>query len=244
MEADMKIKGDYHMHTKYSGDCKNELEDIVQKAIALGLEEIAITDHGPAHSGYGIKREDFFKLREEIDLINEKYPNIRVLMGLEANLLDETGLIDVDEEMRSKIDWLNAGYHFGSRFAKDWRIHLLNYMSRFSKKAYEKAKAINTKTMVEAMKKNKINMITHPGAKGPIDIEAVAKVAADTGTFLEINASHGHLTVESIQIAMQYDVTFVVNSDAHKIERIGGVDKGFERIKASGLSTDRVYNLK
>lgn len=239
----MKIKGDYHMHTKYSGDSKSEPEAIVKRAIELGLEEIAITDHGPAHSGYGIKKSDFYKLCDEIEMLREKYPMIKILIGLEANLLDEKGLIDVDETMRGKIDWLNAGYHFGSRFAKDWKIHAINFFSKYSKKIYERAKEINTKMMVEAMKNNKITMLTHPGAKGPIDIDRVAKTASETGTFLEINASHGHLTTEAIEAAMKYPVTFVVNSDAHRIERIGEVEKGIERILLAKVPVERVYNL-
>ncbi len=239
----MRLRGDYHMHSKYSGDCKNELEDIVKKAIALGLEEIAITDHGPAHAGYGIKKSDYPALRAAIDALNEAYPEIHILLGLEANLLGTDGTIDIDEDMLELNDWLNAGYHFGSRLGRDWGLHIVNFLSRFSKFFYEKAKRNNTRAMVNAMKRNNITMITHPGAKGPIDIDAVAQTAAETGTMLEINASHGHLTVEAIQKAMAYNVSFVVNSDAHSIERIGDVAEAIRRVEAAGLTVDRVFNL-
>ncbi len=239
----MRIKGDYHMHSRYSGDSNNDLEAIVQRAIEIGLEEIAITDHGPSHNGYGIKRIEYWVLRREIDRLNEKYPQINILLGIEANILGIKGSIDLDEEMLELNDWVNAGYHFGSNLKEDYKIHLDNILSKFSKKIRKRAMKTNTEAMINAMRNNKINMITHPGAKGPIDIEAIAKVAAETGTMLEINNSHGHLTTDEIIIAMQYPVNFVLNSDAHRIEDIGKVDESKSRVIESGLDPKRVYNI-
>lgn len=239
----MRLTGDYHMHSHYSGDCKMALEDIVKKAISMELKEIAITDHGPGHSGYGIDPLKYPLLRHQINELNAKYSEINILLGLEANILDEEGTLDVDEELFKHMDWLNAGYHFGSRFIVDYSYHWINFSSKFSKSQYDKAREKNTKAMVNAMKRYPIKMITHPGAKGPIDIDAVAKVAAETKTLLEINSSHGHLTVENIKKAMAYDVFFAVNSDAHVIDKIGDVAEGIKRIVESKLPIDRIYNL-
>ena len=239
----MIVVGDYHMHTKLSGDSKNDLESIVIKAISIGLKEIAITDHGPAHSGFGVKKAEYVKLRKEIDLLNEKYTQINILLGLEANLLGTSGDIDIDEDMWQIIDWVNAGYHFGSNLSKDFGLHLTNLLSKFSKSFYEKAKLKNTQSMVNALRKNKINMLTHPGAKGPINIDEVAKVAAEVGTLLEINNSHGHITVEEIKIAMQYPVKFAVCSDAHIIENIGNVANALDRAYIAGVDVSMLYNV-
>lgn len=239
----MKLTGDYHMHSKYSGDSKNELEKIVRRAIELGLREIAVTDHGPSHSGFGIKKEDYPKLRAEIDALNVKYPQIKVLLGLEANLMGTDGEIDIDQDMLKMNDWLNVGYHFGSNLTRDYKWHYYNFCSKFSKKYYELAKKMNTESMIQAMRKNNITMITHPGAKGPIDIEAVAEVAAETQTMLEINSSHGHLTTEAIKKAMKYPVVFVINSDAHTIDEIGEVSEGMRRAKLAEIPYDKLYNV-
>lgn len=240
----MMIKADYHMHTKFSGDSKNELEAIVKKAMDKGLEEIAITDHGPAHNGYGINKKDYPLIRAEIDRLNMKYPNIKILLGLEANLLGIDGELDIDDEMRATIDWINAGYHLGSNLRKDIKIHFYNLMARVSKRYYQKAMILNTQSMVNAMKKNKINVLTHPGAKGPIDIDTVAKTASETGTLLEINNQHGHLSVEEIKRAMKYPVQFVVCSDAHEITEVGDVANALDRAYIAGLSMNRIYNIK
>ncbi|MDK2867235.1 MAG: putative hydrolase [Clostridiales bacterium] len=239
----MRLKGDYHMHSKYSGDCKNEMEAVVKQAIEMGLSEIAITDHGPMHSGYGIKASQYPKMRAEIDTLRQKYPQISILLGLEANLIGTDGEIDLTDTMQPLCDWLNVGYHFGSNLGRDMGIHIRNFLSKFSKRIYERAKRDNTMAMVNAMRQHSIRMLTHPGAKGPIDIDTVARVAAETGTMLEINQSHGHLTTEEIKIAMQYDVVFVANSDAHRIERIGVVTDSIRRIVEAGLPAERIYNL-
>ena len=39
------IYSDYHMHTNYSSDSDATVESMIEKAISLGLKEIAITDH-------------------------------------------------------------------------------------------------------------------------------------------------------------------------------------------------------
>lgn len=240
----MKIRADYHMHSRYSGDCKNEIEDVIKRACELGLKEIAITDHGPAHDGYGIKRQDYWKIKAEIDLLKPKYPQIQILLGLESNILGTEGEIDLDDEMREICDWVNAGYHFGSRLKKDFGFHLVNFMSRFSKHFYQKAVEQNTSAVVNAMKRNEIHMITHPGAKGPIDIHRVAQAAAETGTMLEINNSHGHLTVDEIKVAKTYGVKFVMCSDAHKIEKIGIVPESIKRAVEAGLTVENIYNAE
>lgn len=71
---------DLHTHTIYSHG-KGTIEDNVQAAIARGLSHIAITDHGPGHLFYGVKRRDIPRMRKEVDALNEKYPEIKIHQG-------------------------------------------------------------------------------------------------------------------------------------------------------------------
>ena len=63
-----------------------------------------------------------------------------------------------------------------------------------------KAKDYNTNAIINAMKNNNIFIITHPGDKGDVYIEEIAKIAKKTDTRLEVNSSHGFLTVEQLKI--------------------------------------------
>ena len=77
---------DLHTHTIYSHGT-GSIEDNVKAAIAKGMSHIAISDHGPGHRFYGIKREDVPKMREEIEALNRKYPQIQIRLSVEANIV-------------------------------------------------------------------------------------------------------------------------------------------------------------
>lgn len=243
----MKIFADYHTHSIYSGDAKGTIEENVEAAKKKGLREIAITDHGPKHIGYGVKKKNIKKIRKEIDKLNRENPDIEVKFGLEANIIGTDGKIDVDEGMREELDILLAGFHFGSipdKLIEGTKVQLYNILSPLLPSIERKSRVINTKSVVEALSKYDIDILTHPGAKASIDTREVARVAVKNDTALEINSSHGHLTVEYIKVAMKEGAKFAINSDAHTPEDIGNVEKGINRALQAGLSVDSIINAE
>ena len=91
---------------------------------------------------------------------------------------------------------------------------------------------------------NHIDILTHPGDKGPFDIDNIARACEDTGTFMEINAKHPHLSVEEIRIAAKYDVKFVISSDAHVPENVGLYEPQLLRALDAGLDPERIVNIR
>lgn len=242
----MKIFGDYHTHTLYSHG-KDTIRDNVEAARDKGLLEIAITDHGPGHMTYGVKRENFKKMREEIDLLNEEYEDIKILLGVEANIISCEGEIDIDDEINGLIDILLVGFHFGAkpRTLKDvYNLYVLNQICKSSEKFLSKSIDINTKAMIKAIDNYDIDLITHPGAKLNIDIIEVARAAGQRNTALEINSHHGHLTVEELRVAMNENVKFMINSDAHRKEDVGNVQEGINRAVEVGLDKSKILNVQ
>ncbi len=240
----MKITGDYHTHTIYSHG-KGTIRDNVESAIKKGLKEIAICDHGPKHVGFGVKRKNFIKMRNEIDALNKEYKDINILMGVEANIIGYDGEIDVDDEIINMLDILLVGFHFGSMpksFGDAYKMFVLNYLGKYFKKAGEKARILNTQAVINAINRYDIDLITHPGAKVDIDTRELAKAASKRGTALEINSSHGFLTVEFIKIAAEENVKFMINSDAHTPANVGNVEKGIKRALEANLSADKIIN--
>jgi putative hydrolase len=124
------------------------------------------------------------------------------------------------------------------------KMHLYALLSKRSKKIYNKSKKINTEMVINAMNRYDLFAITHPGAKGPIDVTAVAKVAAKKNTALEVNAKHGHFTIEEIKEALKTDVKFIVGSDAHDPVNVGNFTKSVERCKKAGVPADRIINAE
>lgn len=240
-----RLKFDWHTHTVYSHG-KGTIEENVKRARALGLESIAITDHGPGHFGYGFKRTDIPKMRSEIKNISELYPDIKIYMSVEANIINESGELDVKPEEFEEYDFVIAGYHFGTlgdskagSLALHGRNLAASQFRHYSRRLVEK----NTELVVNALRNNKIITLTHPGDKGEVDIDEVFKACEETGTWLEISNRHRQLTVEEIRRAAKYDVKFVIGSDAHESIKVGMCENALSRIKKSGLDPARVVNL-
>ncbi|MEG2337834.1 MAG: PHP domain-containing protein [Clostridium sp.] len=240
----MKIIGDYHTHTVYSHG-KGTIEDNVKEALAKGLSEIVISDHGPGHYLFGVKKKNLYKMREEIDLLQKKYSDIKIMLGVEANIISVDGDIDVDDEVLGILDKLLVGFHFGVTGKTLTDNNKLFIMPRVGK-LYKGAESYNkdnvTRAVINAIMKNNIDVLTHPGDKSPVDISLVAKAAKKRGTLLEINAGHKHLTVEDAKIALLEGADFIINSDAHISSRVGEVSSAIDIAIKANIPVDRIKN--
>ncbi len=233
---------DHHTHTVFSHG-KGTIEDNVKVAATKGLKSIAITDHGPGHLTYGVKKEKLIEMRNEIDRIQPLYPDTKILLGVEANTLRVAPYIDVDEEDLKLLDILIAGYHFGILNA-GMIPNYINSKTGLFGGDNSSLKVANTAMILNALYENKIEILTHPGDKGPFDIEDIAKACQDTGTKIEINAKHKHLTVDEIKLAAKYDIDFVIGSDAHISSKVGSFEEPLKRALQAGLDPERIVNIE
>lgn len=243
-----KLVADLHTHTLHSttGPVKHATGSVLQnvrRAHRLGIRELAITDHGPGHFIYGVGTDLMDALRAEIAEAQELYPDVKVYLGVEANFKDTENGLDVSPEQFELYDFVNAGYHYGvtrSAMVGNWfaNNHLM------TKGGMEKLREFNTMLAVRALENNPIKVLTHPGDKGPFDMRAICSACEKSGTLMEINAKHKHLTVEEIQLAAQYDVNFIIGSDAHRPEHVGRYVTTVQRAMEAGLDLSRIVNLK
>jgi putative hydrolase len=242
----MKLIADYHTHTIYSHG-KGTIRENVEAALKRGLREIVITDHGPGHFSYGVKLENLQKMRREIDELKKEYDNINILLGVESNLISCDGDIDVGYEDLKIFDRLLMGYHNGAvpkSFKDMYLLFIRNQLSKVFPWLRKSNRRIVTDAMINAINKHDIDIITHPGAKADIDTKRLARAAARRGTLLEINSSHGFMTVEYVKIAMEEGVNFAIDSDAHKPEDVGNFDRGIAVAVEAGLPADRIANAE
>lgn len=245
----MKLKADYHIHSTYSkhNHGKSSIEEIVERALEIGLEEIAITDHGPGHYMYGIKRNLIGEAKNIVVAMREKYPDLKILYGVEANILDYQGTTDIDGEILDHCDIILCGFHLAASFSTPgdyWNFLVKNQVAKNNKNLYREMVEKNTQALVKAMYKYNINILTHPGDKIPLNIDKIALAAEETNTLLEINNSHGHLNKDEIKIASKYRVQFVINSDSHIKDTVGTCDNAIRAAMDAGLDLKRIINLK
>ena len=234
-----RMVNDHHTHTTYSHG-KGSILDNARTAHEKGLKSIAITDHGPGNFFYGMKMELIPKMREDIKAAREIYPDVKVFLGVEANTILKVPYLDVKPTEWDRLDIVLAGYHFAV-FGSGMIPNRLGLKS-------QSLLVQNTDMILNALYYsedcgNHIDILTHPGDKGPFDIDNIARACEDTGTFMEINAKHPHLDVEEIKIAAKYDVKFVISSDAHVPENVGVFKPQLERALEAGLDPERIVNI-
>lgn len=242
----MRLIGDYHTHTVYSHG-KSTVEENVLEAIDKGLKTIAIAEHGPGHVFYGVSWDNLMKIREEIeDLKKQHGDKIEILMGLEANIMDFKGNLDITKEQASELDFLACGYHNGI-IPKDIKGKILfspiKQFKKISKGFDKKVIEYATDSMIEATYKYDLKFLTHPGAKFYVDTKRLAR-EMNKNTMLEINNKHGYLDVEQLKEVKDEDIKFIINSDAHRKVDVGNVEKAMGRIVESGFDISKVVNLE
>jgi len=245
----MKLRADYHIHSTYSKNRhgKSSIEEIAERAYELGLEEIAIAEHGSCHYLFGIKSNLISEAKNIVVETRKKYPNLKILYGVEANILDYKGTTDINSEILKHCDIILCGFHLAALFSSPsdfWNFIVKNQLAKNNKKFYDEMVEKNTQAIINAMNKYKINILTHPGDKIPVNIDKIAQTAEKTDTMLEINNSHGHLNKDEIIRASKYNVQFVINSDSHIKDNVGRCDNALRAVEGSGIDLNRIVNLK
>ncbi|MBK5246757.1 MAG: PHP domain-containing protein, partial [Peptostreptococcaceae bacterium] len=244
-----RIRYDYHTHTVFSHG-KGTIEENVKAAIENGLAGIAITDHGPGHLTYGIKRENIPVMRAEIERLKLIYPEIQLLLGIEANIIDKDNNLDITKDEAKLFDCILAGYHFGvlnayslDNFARSI-VRKVIKKSLWTDESRGKLRDKNTSMVIKAIMENDIKILTHPGDKADFDILKIGVACERRGTLMEISSWHEHLNIEELEILAKTKVKFIVSSDAHKPERIGDCSEAIKRALEAGIRMSRIVNIE
>ena len=241
----MILTADYHTHTVYSHG-KGQIIDNAKKAKEIGLKEVGISDHGFAHPAFGLTKGKIPKMRVECDEAT-KETGVKVLLGIESNIIGTDGTVDLKPKMYDHFDIFLAGIHkfvlykFGTAFS----LFVPNFVnSTFKKKNVCKSLIdTNTKTFINVIKNNPVDMITHVNFCCYADAVEVAKVARDYGTYIELNSKKTHFTDEELYNVAKTGVKFVINSDAHSPNRVGEislVEQLLERVK---VNKEQIANI-
>lgn len=245
-----RLIGDYHTHTLYSrnGHGKGTIRENAERALSLGLKELYITDHGPGHLFFGLKRKMIPIVRKEIVDLNKEFEGrIKIFFGVEANVVDYDGKIDIKEDEIKYFDIINVGYHTGVRFLNiksEILFRYINPLSKYSSRLENYIREKNTEALIKIVENYPIRIITHPGEKVNLDIRKLAEACEKQGTLLEINGHHNHISVENLAITAQTDCRFSVGSDAHFPDAVGSVEGAFRRIEESGIPLTKVENVE
>ncbi|HHX76783.1 MAG TPA: PHP domain-containing protein [Firmicutes bacterium] len=238
---------DYHTHTRYSHG-RGSIEDNVRAARAKGLQEIAITDHGPNHYFIGLKGEKAVKeARRELDSCQEKYSDMKILLGVEANIISPDGEIDVSDTIMPYLDLILVGFHLmvkTTSLSFFYQLNIKNRIARYKPGLNQVLRRQNTAALIKAVQRYPVKIVTHPGFHVDIDTPALAQACRERGTSLEINCSHLKKGKSFIKAALATGVTFAISSDAHSPSQVGEFQEALDFIRQEEIPLERIINVR
>ncbi|MCL2861773.1 MAG: PHP domain-containing protein [Firmicutes bacterium] len=235
--------GDYHTHTLFSHG-KGTIEDNCSRAVEIGLKEIAITDHGFLHLLYRVKKKKFFdEMIGECERLRAKFPSLKILLGVEANLMGLDGRIDVLPHEMDKLDIIVCGYH---KFVRTWKLkdHFDFFWPNLLGFKTKRRTAKNTDAFVKMIEKYPIDIISHLNLGIKTDVKEIAKAAKHFGTYIELNGKRIVLTDNEIETIAKVGAEFIINSDAHSPDRVGDFKVGLERANRLGIPALQIANFE
>lgn len=234
----MKLLFDLHTHTIFSHG-KGTIEDNVRVAKEKGLTKIAITDHSFEHELYAVKRKNLPFMKSECERLSKKY-GIEVLLGVEANLLDYDGNIDVTEKDKEYLDIIIMGYH--KMLKPKWKQFWFSFFTKIFRTKKQKEKVTNS--YIKALEKNDIKFFTHLNHGVKVDVKKIAIECKKRNIPIELNGKRIYFSSEDIAFMKENGNTFICNSDAHSKDRVGETNLGFNFIVKNNIDLKNVINCE
>lgn len=219
------IRGDLHMHTRWS-DGSTSIERMVNACRERGYEYVAIADH--SRNNGGLDGAALRKQWKELDKVAHEYDDIRILRGLEIDILDD-GSLDIDDDTLEALDFAIVSVH-----------------SRFDLPSREQ-----TRRILNAIRHPHVQALGHPtarliGERAPIEVELddVLKCAADHGVAMELDSRPARLDLRDAHLARacELGVKIVIDGDAHDPEGLGAIRYGVDQARRAGLEKGNVLN--
>jgi len=226
--AEADVGGDFHCHTNLSPDGTAPLEVMVEAARARGYRFLAITDHAERLTLGGASREQLLQQRELLRRLRRRLGDIELLHGAELNI-GVDGSLDYDDDFLDGFDVLVASVH-----------------DRLDQPREEL-----TARLVRACEHPAVNVIGHPTGRrigrrvaGDVDLEALFKAAARTGTALEVNGSPHRLDLgdEQVRLAHRFGVMLSFGSDSHGPGHLAQMRFAVATAGRGWTTADRVIN--
>ena len=227
-----QLRGSLHNHTDWS-DGRNTLETVAEHAQELGCAYWAITDHSRASfQANGLDVARLRQQRQAIDVLNRRFESdgsdFRLLAGSEVDILKDG--LDYPDDVLADLEVVVASLHVPAR-----------------------DEAENTRRLIRAARNPFVHMLGHPSGRlllerspYPVDLHAVIDACAETGTWIELNASPYRLDLDWRLwfYARQKGVRCVINCDAHRLEHAGYLRLGAGLARKGGLGPRDVVNTQ
>ena len=219
---------DLHTHTVASGHYTTDtLTQLIAAARSKGLDALGISEHAPAMAGT-CRASYFMALRT----MPRRRMGQELLLGVELNLLDERGTVDLPPEILEGLDYAIASLHPPLFPYRDE-----NY---------------TTEAYLAAMRNPYVNIIGHPDdQKYPLQLERFLSAAKETGTLPELNNSSltsGYrgdtraFDLEFLRLCKEMQVPVILGSDSHGGRHVGDFSSCLELVEQVAFPRELIAN--
>ena len=226
----MRTLLDVHTHTIASGHAFSTMQEMAQAAAEKGLQLLGITEHAPGIPG--TCAPIYFK---NLRCVPRLMYGVELMLGVELNILNYQGDIDMDEELLSRLDLRIAG------------IHSLCYAPGTTDE--------NTTAMIGAIRNPWVDIISHPGdGTASLHFEPIVLAAKEHHTLLEINNSSLNPirqkvaardnNLEILRLCKRYETPVILGSDAHISFDIANYDHLHELLRLTEFPEALIMNDK
>ena len=225
----MKALMDLHTHTISSGHAYSTLKENIEEAREKGLKVLGVSDH--AMSMPGTAHEYYFN---NLKVIRDEIMGVRVLKGIEANIMDFEGRIDVQEELALELDYVIASMH----------------PPCITPGTMEE----NTNALIKVMDNPYVKIIGHPDdSRFPLDYEKVVLAAKEKNMVFEMNntsisprsfrrnARENQITL--LNLCKKHGVKIIMGSDAHIYYDVGEFSSCHGLLKEINFPEELVLNF-
>ena len=226
------LRGDLHVHSNWS-DGSAPIEEMMLAARDLGHEYCALTDHSPRlRVANGLSPE---RLREQLDVIDEirdLVAPMRILTGIEVDILDD-GSLDQEDDLLERLDVVVASVH--SKLSMD--------------------SPSMTRRMLNAVANPHTDVLGHctgrlvTGGRGvrpesKFDAEKVFTACRDNGTAVEINSRPERRDPPTRLLNLAFDIgcLFSIDTDSHAPGQLEFLGYGAQRALDAGVPAERIVN--
>lgn len=226
----MRTLLDVHTHTIASGHAFSTMQEMAQAAAEKGLQLLGITEHAPGIPG--TCAPIYFK---NLRCVPRQMYGVELMLGVELNILNYQGDIDMEEELLSRLDLRIAG------------IHSLCYTPGTTDE--------NTAAMIGAIRNPWVDIISHPGdGTASLHFEPIVLAAKEHHTLLEINNSSLNPirqkvaardnNLEILRLCKRYETPVILGSDAHISFDIANYDHLHELLRLTEFPEALIMNDK
>ena len=222
------IRGDLHSHSRHT-DGRYTIQEMVEAAQKKGYEYVAITDHSQKVTvANGMNPKRLREQMEEIDELQDKFKDIRILKSIEVDILDD-GSLDLPDEVLKELDFTVCSVHYNLNFSQEKQ----------------------TERILRAMDNPYMNILGHPSGRLiherkplELDMETIMKKAVKEKVYFEINSHPDRLDLNDAhcKLGKEIGVKMVISTDAHSIDDLDLMRFGVGQARRGWLEPQDVLN--